>query len=102
MTSEEYVSTLIASLPSPEANARDSTLASSNLALVGLLHFRFGGHRDKRRCVLCCLQRGGTYGCIDSFNWSLREVLEEGSDVSWKDLKPSLALYRPLRALRST
>eukprot|EP00411_Alexandrium_monilatum_P120257 CAMPEP_0175647438 /NCGR_PEP_ID=MMETSP0097-20121207/7826_1 /TAXON_ID=311494 /ORGANISM="Alexandrium monilatum, Strain CCMP3105" /LENGTH=453 /DNA_ID=CAMNT_0016953345 /DNA_START=67 /DNA_END=1425 /DNA_ORIENTATION=+ len=97
LTSEEFEGAL-----TEAASSRRSQGAA--LRVVEVLRFRFGGHRDRRRCVICCFVRreaadaDGPADGVAAFDWALRDALEEDPDLTFKDLKPSLMPFRPWRS----
>eukprot|EP00746_Dinoflagellata_sp_MGD_P037137 gnl/MRDRNA2_/MRDRNA2_18914_c0_seq1.p1 gnl/MRDRNA2_/MRDRNA2_18914_c0~~gnl/MRDRNA2_/MRDRNA2_18914_c0_seq1.p1 ORF type:complete len:276 (+),score=29.19 gnl/MRDRNA2_/MRDRNA2_18914_c0_seq1:104-829(+) len=91
LTSEDFKEALVAAAQS-----------RGMLQLVAALPFRFGGNRDHQRCTLCCFIKSSKEvqpeAAMNYFDWTLRLVLAEDPEFTWKDIKPSLSLYVPRRS----
>mmetsp|Transcript_42725 Transcript_42725/g.112719 ORF Transcript_42725/g.112719 Transcript_42725/m.112719 type:complete len:483 (-) Transcript_42725:241-1689(-) len=81
------------------AAAAAAATSAESLRGAAVLPFRFGGHKDRQRCALCCFVRG-TLSREEAealFDFKLARGLEN-SELTWKDLKPSMVPYQPWRS----
>eukprot|EP00928_Gymnodinium_smaydae_P028603 TRINITY_DN21771_c0_g5_i1.p1 TRINITY_DN21771_c0_g5~~TRINITY_DN21771_c0_g5_i1.p1 ORF type:complete len:444 (+),score=65.97 TRINITY_DN21771_c0_g5_i1:53-1384(+) len=98
LTSEEHKDILLTA-------AREAG-GPGSMQLVESLPLRFGGYRDRQSCSMCCFRRVGdeahgqsdhvrSESVADCFDLRLARDLAEGTELSWKDVKPSVSLYKP-------
>merc|ERR1711972_875688 len=102
LTSEDNEAAVLAAAAAIRSPLDTADAARPSVRAVGSLRFRFGGHRDRQRCALCCFVRARDDGSLANdgghFDWTLGRLLEEDPQLTWKDLKPSMVPYQPWRS----